>query len=212
MDNATQQVLEVDDPTMSKRRWRLAFTADELVVQAADGSATWTVRRAEAAKRMRLLQLGGQHILHVRERGARAIGIDRSTSEALWAWRGAVDARDLREEVGSGFWLRLVVGVLLALSSLPMAGDAAAGIEALPADPVGQALGFGLAALAIGGRFFPHPALLALDAVWCLALLADIVAGMLHGQSAWFLLLAPLLIGLAYHRLRRFARMRHIRA
>ena len=87
------------------------------------------------------------------------------------------------------------IGILIAISSLPVPGSAQAGIEPISFNPAFAALGVLLIAGAILARRRPHPALFLIDSAWFLVVAGTLVWRVAHGASPlWLFLAVPQLL------------------
>lgn len=85
-------------------------------------------------------------------------------------WIGPPTQKDLEVLLKRTWKWAVPIGILLALTSLPMEADAAAGIEALPFDLVGFLLGSSLICLGYLTKRFPSAKLVLVTALWFAAL------------------------------------------
>ncbi|MCP5119286.1 MAG: hypothetical protein GY953_51450, partial [bacterium] len=103
------------------------------------------------------------------------------------------------------------IGIFLILASVPMAGDPAAGLEAVPASPITAVLGLGLITMWLIARFRPTPRLLLADSAWFSLLLVSTVADVITGQfSVYWLVVCPVLVLFIRSGLREYRRFRHL--
>ncbi len=105
----------------------------------------------------------------------------------------------------------LLLGAFFLLSSIPVPANPEAGIEAIPADPLGVVLGFGLLILHTWARRAPTRGVLFADAVWLGILAATGAYDVLTGEAhpIW-LLLSLALVPLALSALNSFNRLQRV--
>lgn len=105
--------------------------------------------------------------------------------KTLNSWIQPLTDNDLKMQLKRRFAFVLPIAVLFIVLALPMAGDPAAGVAALPFDAVSLTLGISLAAVVIASKIVPHRIFFLLDSLWFAALAGSIVFDVMTGESTW---------------------------
>ena len=147
-----------------------------------EGEPAIHILRSELATYVHLLNFGvTRRTLAIRKPRKYVFKLDPTPWEHLTAWVGR-DAHlrmALRQRLGWG----VPVGIFMLIISIPLPGDAAAGIEGVPFSPLPAALGVLLIAGAILARRRPHPALFLLDSTWFAVLAGSLVLRVIYGDN-----------------------------
>jgi hypothetical protein len=186
------------------RAWTLRiFPAGVRLEPAEPGDEPVHVLRQDALERLDLVDFGlARRILTVRKPKKRTFKLDPAAWHDVREWLG-YDARiriALKRRTGFG----IPMGLLFLLTSLPLPGDAQAGIVGIPASPLNAALGAALVASAILARRRPRPWLFLADSAWFAVLAASLVFAVAHGASRWWLLAALLQLQLVWSGIKLF--------
>ena len=172
-------------------RWRLRFFPSGLRLDPeTTAEEPIHVNRSDALARLDLVDFGfTRRVLSVRAPKKRTFKLPPDAWDELGRWVGRETRLRiaLKRRVGMG----IPMGVLFLVSAIPIKGDAAAGIEGIPANPLNAALGVLQIAGAVLARRRPRPWLFLLDSAWFAILAASIVFSVLHGASPlWLVLVA----------------------
>ncbi len=155
------------------------------------------ILRGELATHVQLLDFGvTRRTLVVRKPVKRNFKLDPAAWPQLTDWVGR-DARlrmALRQRLGYG----VPLGIFVLITSIPLPGDPAAGIDAVPANPLSAVLGVLLIGSAILARRRPHPALFLVDSAWFAVLAASIAVRVAFGASPLWLILVALQLMLVW--------------
>jgi hypothetical protein len=192
--------------------WTLRLYSEGLrLTPQREGQPPIHILRSELATHVDLVNFGvTRRTLVVRKPKKRLFKLDPAAWAQLKAWIGR-DARlriALRQRLGYG----VPIGILVLISSLPIPGDAVAGIEGVPFNPLFAALGVLLVAGGILARRRPHPALFLLDSAWFAVLAGVLVWRVIHGGSPLWLILAVMQLLLVWSGLTLFRELKGARA
>lgn len=171
--------------------WMLRLFAQGLrLTPQREGERAIHLLRSELATHVDLVNFGVTRRTLVVRKPKRLFKLDPAAWAQLTAWIGR-DARlriALRQRLGFG----VPVGIFMLITSLPLPGNAEAGIEGVSFNPLFATLGVFLIAGAILARRRPHPALFLLDSTWFAVLAGTLVWRVIHGGSPLWLILAVL--------------------
>jgi len=169
--------------------WTLRLFAQGLrLTPRREGEPPIHIIRSELATHVDLVNFGvTRRTLVVKKPSKRVFKLDPGAWADLLAWVG----RDawlriaLRQRMGFG----VPIGILVLLSSLPVPGNAEAGIEGVAFNPLFAILGVALIAGAMLARRRPHPALFLVDSAWFAVVAGTLVWRVIHGSSPLWLIL-----------------------
>lgn len=172
--------------------WRLRLFPQGLrLTPDREGEPPIHILRSELATHVDLVNFGvSRRTMAVRKPRKRLFKLDSAGWVHFTAWMGR-DARlriALRQRIGWG----VPVGILMVLTSLPVPGNAEAGIDGVPFNAFSATMGLFLIAGAILSRRRPHPALFLLDSAWFAALAGSMAWRVIQGGNPLWLLLAAL--------------------
>ena len=184
-----QHELAVAGLSKPAQPWTLRLFAQGLrLTPQSEGEPAIHLLRSELATHVDLVKFGvTRRTLVVKKPRKRHFKLDPEAWARLTAWIGR-DARlriALRQRLGYG----VPIGILVLISSLPVPGNAEAGIEGVAFNPVFAILGVALIAGAILARRRPHPALFLVDSAWFAAVAGTLVWRVIHGSSPLWLIL-----------------------
>jgi len=129
------------------------------------------------------------------------------------AWLGPPSFEDLKKKLGGvgGSIFLFVLGVLIVLSSLPVAADSANQISAAPLDYVGIITGSLLICGSSLRQIKPGRYIFFSDAVVFLMFAISEFIFIANGSSRWFFLFAGFLLLICLHNLRNYFRFKTLR-
>lgn len=197
---AQEEPREITVAGLSKpaQPWTLRLFAQGLrLTPQREGEAAIHLLRSELATHVDLVNFGvTRRTLVVRKPKKRLFKLDPAAWEQMKDWIGR-DARlriALRQRLGYG----VPIGVLVLISSLPVPGNAEAGIEGVAFSPLFATLGVLLIAGAILARRRPHPALFLVDSAWFAVVAGTLVLRVIHGGSPLWLILVVMQVLLVW--------------
>ena len=185
-------------------RWTLRFFPNGLRLDPETVAGTPVhVNRSDALARLDLVDFGlARRVLSVRKPTKRTFKLPPDAWDELKRWVGWETRLRiaLKRRVGMG----VPIGVLFLLTAIPIPGDAAAGIEGVPASPLNAALGVLLIAGAILARRRPRPWLFLLDSAWFALLAASLVYAVVRGATPFWLILVAFQLQLVWSGIAHF--------
>jgi hypothetical protein len=111
-----------------------------------------------------------------------------------WLGREALFRMALRKRLAYA----IPLGIVMALTGLPLPGNPAAGVPGTPFDPLWTGLGLLLVGNGLVARQRPHPALFLSDALWLVLMAGTLVWWVLQGRNVAWLILVVLQVHLAW--------------
>ena len=182
-----------------RNQWKLLLHPDRLRLDAQSDEPVQEVMRAELAEKVRLTRsLSMKPCVTVKlGKKTRSFYLTHDDFAALKEWIGPPTAADLKVALKRRFAWVLPIGILFVVTSLPMRGDPAAGIEPSPFDLLGFTLGASLILLATLSRRIPHRNFFLLDSLWFQVLAGDLVYRICTGSSWVWVFVVLLLVSLA---------------
>lgn len=176
-----------------------------------EGEPPIHILRSELATHVDLVNFGlTRRTMAARRPKKRLFKLDPAGWAQLTAWIGR-DARlriALRQRLGYG----VPIGIMVLISSLPVPGNAEAGIAGVAFNPLFAVLGVVLIAGAILARRRPHPALFLVDSSWFAVLAGTLVWRVIHGGSPLWLILAVIQLLLVWSGVSLFRDLKGARA
>ncbi|MCP4642437.1 MAG: hypothetical protein GY851_18475 [bacterium] len=191
-------VLELPDEIYHKQPWTLTLRENALHLSREDGTGLDVTREQADSELVLLTPSFAPPLLTLKAPSKLGFKLTTDQFRVISGWIGW--ERHVRAALKRRMSWSLPVGILWIVSALPMGGDPAEGIEAIPLDPVGMLLGVGLLGIGTLARILPHRGLFLVDSVWYLLLLGHILYRLSHGWS-WFsaaivvLLIPPIVSG-----------------
>ncbi len=176
--------------TRQQRPWLLRLFPQGLRLEAQNGGDAVHILREQVVPSLHLTDgLLSRYVLSVRRPRKLTVRLEPEAFLALRRWIGPVDG--LRIALRGRLSYALPIGVLFLITSIPLPGDPASGIAAVPFNAVSAILGSALLLNGLLARLRPHRALLLLDSFWFLALAAQTAYRIGSGASwAWVALIA----------------------
>ncbi|MCP3957383.1 MAG: hypothetical protein GY719_05985 [bacterium] len=199
----------------SQGTWHLTLEDDSASLTPSEGGTPLVIPRSETLGRLELVRIwGGQGALMVPREGKLKkleLKLEPGQTEAVDEWLGPPTTDHLRLFLRKRYAFGVPIGLFLVLASLPMAGDPAAGLEAVPASPITAVLGVGLVVMWALARYRPTPRLLLADTVWFSLLLVSTVVDILTGRSSvWWLVLCVVLVVIIHRGIREYGRFKYL--
>ena len=183
------ETLEVVDLLGKRKSWTVSVFADRLRFAAQD-ELSHEVLRDELSQTTTLYDSWLiRRSLEVRGKKKRLFQFSPEGFEILNDWIGPPTSIDLVTTLKKRFSYVLPIAILFVLTSLPISGDAKAGIEPLPFDAESCLLGLSLFLVAGASKIFPHRIFLLLDSLWFIVLAATLIYDIAIGASwLWIIL------------------------
>ena len=184
---------EITELARAKRKFKLTLSTKELRLET-EGQPAVVLQRSDP-DRQRIQMLNGLlvrrlFIVAVDKKTKLSFTLEALVYEAVTAWLGPPTAADLQATLKQRLAWTFPLGILYILTSLPVSGNPAAGVAALPFDPFGFTLGAVLLTTAAISRWSPNRVCFILDAVWLLGLVLMNLMNVINGTSSnWWLLL-----------------------
>ena len=198
-------VLAIEQMSSPPRPWKLTLYPAHLTLEPASyDTPPFLVLREEMMKSASFIE--GMRALALTKPFKVTFKLPKEAAQTLADWIGkpVLAAHYLRRRYG---WV-LPVAVIWALGSMPYAGDPAAGVEAVPFDPIALVLGLALVAAWACAKWRPHPALFLVDSIWFLVMAAHLGMEVAQGRSKGWLVLVALLAWMAVIGFKHFVRFR----
>jgi hypothetical protein len=189
----------------SGKEWNLSLHPEHLALADAPGAQPYVIVREKVMKTAVLVE--GARALVLTQPVKVTFKLTTEAVAALAQWIG--EPVLARHYLKNRYGLVLPAAILWILGSLPLSGDAAAGIAALSFDPFGMALGILLAASWAWAKWRPNPVLFLVDSIWFLAMSVHLVATVMNGRSKGWLVLVPFLLWMVVKGIQHFLRFRH---
>jgi hypothetical protein len=180
-----------------KGDWCVFIYPDFVRVQALDGSETFEIMKSDAEEKMELRtpKLIDPFLVIMTPKRV-AFKLDKSQAELIEEWLGPINQNRLAVALKRRFAFCIAVAIFIIVTSFPMGGDPKTGINPIPADYIGMALGISLLGLAVLAKFWPRPILFLFDSFWFAALAAKIGYNVYQGQNGIYWLIFAVIIGL----------------
>jgi len=197
-------VLPLTEMGKATKQWSLTLYPAHLALAESSGERPYVILRDQVMKSATLIE--GIRALALKEPLKATFKLDPEATSALAEWIG--------KPVLAGYYLRrrygwvLPVAVIWIIGSMPLPGNAAAGVEAVRFDAIGFGLGLTLVASWAFGMWRPHPALFLVDSLWFLLLAGYLVRDVLQGRSKAWLALVAFAVWMVITGLKHFARFR----
>jgi hypothetical protein len=197
-------VFSVTELGKAPGQWTLTLHPEHLALAESPGAQPYVILRDQVMKSAILIE--GVRALALKQPFKKTFKLTPEATVKLSEWIGkpTLAAYYLRQRYA---WV-LPVAVVWMLGSLPLRGDPAKGIDAVPFDPIGLGLGLTLVVSWACARWRPHPLLFLVDSLWFIALAGYLVMGVVNGRSKGWLVLVVLLLWMVVTGLRHFARFR----
>lgn len=204
--------MDVVDILSNKQRWRLRLFADLLQFDSSTEQPPIEIVRSESPEKTTLHDsFFMKRCLEVKADKKRVFQFTAVDFATLTDWIGPPTQRDLVVALKRRFAWVLPVGILFVLSSLPLSGDADAGIEPLAFDPIFCGLGIGLVTTGALSRFVAHRVFFLVDSLWFLILAGNITYDILAGASWLWMILVLLQITLVASGFMQYRRFQSVR-
>jgi len=174
---------------------RLRLEDDRLVLDPESGAAAIGVPRSAARDRILLRDPApGGPVLHVKSDRKIVARIERDAARSYMEWRGPLTEPELRSALRRQLGWAIPIGVLWVIGSAFTLLDPRPAEDRFASNLLGLGLGVWLLLL-VGFRvFLPSRHIFLQDGLWFLGLGAHVTAGVLGGDSPWWLALVPLVL------------------
>lgn len=204
--------MDVVDNLASRQQWKLQVFPDVLRFDSSDGKAHVDVVRSATSEKTTIHDfLFMKRCLEVKADKKRVFQFSPVDFATLMDWIGPPTERDLGAALKRRFAWILPVGILFVLSSLPLSGDPAAGIEPLPFDPISCGLSIGLIAVGVVSRFVAHRVLFLVDSLWFLILAGSTTYNIFAGSNWLWMIMVLLQISLVASGVKQYRRFQPAR-
>lgn len=179
-----------------KGPWTISLDADRLTIAAVNGVESFEIARAEAEEKAELREsaLTNPFLIVSIPKKKVVFKLDRDQAVLFKNWMGPPTMAGLRAALKRRLRWSLPIGILFVLASLPLPANPEAGLEAVPFDPVIASFGVSLLVLSILTRLWHRRVLFLLDGIWFSLLALNLAAGIVRGDSPWWIIVVMLLI------------------
>jgi hypothetical protein len=203
-DRSGQGVMRfgIEEVSKSQRQWTMELHSSHLALRPMDEEQPYVFLRADLFKKVDFMPRA--RLLMVKEPFKLGFKLSAEAMSAFTTWVGTPGQEQLAIVLKRRYALSLPVAALFIITSLPMAGDPGAGVQALQFKPLNFLLGFSLAVMWLFSKIKPHPVLFLLDAVWMFTLAGYLAVQVLQGRSLWWSVFMIALVWLAIGGLTRF--------
>jgi len=201
---ATPIVLVLKEVNGRGADWSLTLHPAHLALADSPGAQPYVIMREQMMKTATLME--GLNVLGLTRPIKATFKLIPEATAALAEWIGkpALAASYLKRRYA---WV-LPIAIIWILGSLPLPGNSSAGVQAIPFDPIGLALGVTLVVSWAFARWRPHPALFLVDSLWFVAMGGQLVMDVIQGRSKGWLVLVVLLVWMIVTGLKHFFRFR----
>ncbi len=200
-------MFDVEELGKKDHRWRLEVRLGDLALSAANERQPYIILRHQfTSDRIFFDDNIRALVLKKPKKVTLKLTPEASTALANWVGDSSLAGFHLKRRYA---WV-LPVAIFWMLGSLPISGNAEAGVQAHSFDIF--ALGMGIALLGACGfaKWRPHPILFLVDATWFLALAGYVTRDVVHGHSKFWLLFAAWCLWMVVTGLKQFVRFRRI--
>ena len=187
---------EVTAQSGRKGVWRLSLDAAALTLAAVEGDESFHISRTDAEDKttLRDLRFTKPFLVVSIPKKKVMFQLERAQAASFKEWLGPPTIRGLKAALRPRIWFFLPVGIVIALSSIPLPADPVAELEAVPFNPISAFLGVSLIVLSILTRLWPRRVLFFLEGVWFLLAILNTTVDIFRGDSTWWAILVILLI------------------
>lgn len=189
--------LEIEEVSKSKLKWVLELHPDHFTLQSEFEPRPLVFTRGELWEKVEPML--AVKLLAVKKPRAITFRLPPEAFATFSQWLGPLTSADLRRVLNRRYAWVLPIAALLAVTSLPMLGDPEHGVDPVPFDPLGLALGVLLGGIWVCARWRPMRIIFLVDAIWFTFAAARIIYltfGVWHTWrlvfSVWLLILAGL--------------------
>jgi len=188
-------------------RWRLVLRPGDLALLEGADPQPFVILREQMQKDVVLIEGLGVLSLKKPKKVAFKLSPEAVSAVADWLGTGALASFYLKQRYS---WV-LAIAIIWIFGSLPVPGNADAGVEAVPLDAFGMGLGVVLAISWAFAKWRPQPILFLVDSVWFLCLTGYLVLGVWDGRSKLWMILVAALLWMAIKGFKLFARFRGVK-
>jgi hypothetical protein len=198
-------VLPLKQMTRGTPEWSLALYPAHLALAQSPNAQPFVIVREQMMKTAVLVDMPPMLTLTKPFKASFALSPDAWNKLAEWIGKPLLAQHALKRRYS---WI-LPAAFLWMFSSLPLPANAAAGLAAIPFDPVALTLGVLLAGGWAFAKWCPHPVLFLVDSLWFFAMGAHLIPKVLYeGRSKGWLALLPVVLWLGFTGIRNFQRYR----
>jgi len=185
-----ERVFSVEEVGKPDQRWRVVIRPGDLALYEGDDPQPFIILREQMQNDVILIE--GMHVLTLRKPKKVSLKLSPPASQAIADWIGApaLAGHYLKRRYS---WV-LPVAIIWILGSLPLPGDPESGVEAVPLDGIGIALGMALLISWAFSKWRPHPILFLVDSIWFLCLAGYLTYDVWNGRSKLWMILVGLLL------------------
>jgi hypothetical protein len=196
----------------AKGQWSLQLDADALRIDSTDGTGQIVVPRSERHEKVEVRSSRFMpSLIVIHEPKKKGFKLDGTQLEAVTRWLGPATKENLRVVLRRRFKFCLAIGVILIALSVPLPGDPATGLKAVPFDIFGAVLGLALVALAFVSRYWISRNIFLLDGLWFMLVAGNVAYGVYKGDSPWWLIGSAFLIYFAVDGFKEYTRFKDVR-
>lgn len=198
------RVLPLKELNARGKEWTLTIHAEHLALAESAEGRPFVILRPQMMKTAVLAE--GIRALVLTQPLKMTFKLPSETVAALaeWIGKGTLARHYLKQRYG----LMLPAAILCMVGSLPLAGNPAAGVQAIPFNPLSLTLGILLAVSWAFAKWRPRPLLFLTDSIWFTAMGAQLIASVINGRSKGLLVLLPLLLWMVVRGVKHFHRFR----
>jgi len=200
-------VLALTEVTPARKPWTLTLHPQHLALADAPDTQPYVILREQLMKAATFT--AGLQIFSLHKPVRLMFRLSREDAAALANWIG--NDVLVRHYLKIRYGWALPLAVIWMFTSLPLSGNPAAGVPAIPFDPIGFGLGVGLLIAWACAKWRPHPVLFLVDSIWFLLYCGQLVVQVMNGRSKGWLILVPLLLWMVLTGLTHFSRFRGTR-
>ncbi len=196
---------EITDLSNAQKKWQLAVHEGHLALSETPGAQPYILLREGFPKQFNYSER--LRALSVVQPFKVTLKLTPEATTAVTQWFGA--AFLARTHLRRRYSFVLPWAAVWILLSLPLPGDASAGLEGKAFDLMNFGLGTTLVAAWACAKWRPHPILFLVDSLWFSFVTVQLTLNVLGGRSKLWLFLVVFLGGMAVTGLLHFLRFRH---
>ncbi len=200
----TLKVLPIKELSSRGKEWTLALHAEHLALADSAEGRPFVILRDQMMKTAVLAEPVGALVLTQPLKLTFKLNAETAAALADWIGKPALARHYLKQRYG----LMLPAAVLCMIGSLPLSGNPATGVQAIPFNPLSLTLGILLAVSWAFAKWRPRPLLFLTDSIWFTAMGAQLVASVMSGRSKGLLVLLPFLLWMVVRGVKHFRRFR----
>jgi hypothetical protein len=207
LGGSSDREFAIEEMANSNRHWRLVIRSSDLALYEPEDPQPFVLLREQLHTDVMLSE--GLNVLAIKKPRKLTFRLTQEATSAVVAWlgEGSLASFYLKQRYS---WV-LAIAIIWIIGSLPLPGESDQGVEAVPMDGFGLALGLVLAIAWAFAKWRPHPALFLVDSLWFLCLSVYLTLEVWNGRSMLWMILVAILLWMAIKGFKHFSRFRRTR-